>query len=55
MCATVGSLIIVLLALLQVKVGNKNASPFDTNGLVMMLFIVTMLINTLVAVFGVVL
>ncbi|XWS72262.1 hypothetical protein CRYUN_Cryun02cG0024900 [Craigia yunnanensis] len=50
MCATIGSLIIVLLTLLQVKYENKDESPFDTDGLVMMLFIVTMLINTLVAV-----
>ena len=50
MCATIGSLVNVLLTLLQVKYENKDASPFDTDGLVMMLFIVTMLINTLVAV-----
>ena len=49
MCAIIGSLIIVLLALLPLKCGN-NESPFETHGLVMMLFIVTVFIHALVAV-----
>ncbi|XVF48999.1 hypothetical protein PTKIN_Ptkin03bG0233500 [Pterospermum kingtungense] len=49
-CATIGSLIIVLLTLLQVKYGNKDASPFETHRLIMTLFIVAMLTYALTAV-----
>lgn len=50
MCATIGSLIVLMFTLLQVKYKNKDASPFETHALIMTLFIVTMLTYALVGV-----
>ncbi|XWS72258.1 hypothetical protein CRYUN_Cryun02cG0024500 [Craigia yunnanensis] len=49
-CAMFGTLIIVLLSLLQLNYGNKNASPFETHRSIMMIFIVTMFVYASVAV-----